>query len=73
MTVVTAFSTQMLGKTYNFGLCEAIGTERIGTRVNVWFDSPTGGESDSVIFALDAEDEQQAENWERFVKAVAQI
>ena len=70
---VTAFSTEILGTTYNFGLCEAVGTEVIGTRINVWFASPTGGESDPVIFALDAEDAQQAENWERFVKAIAQI
>ena len=69
----TAFSTEMLGKTYNFGLCEAIGTERVGTRVNVYFASPTGGASDSVVFALDALDELQAENWERFVKSVARL
>lgn len=69
----TAFSTVMLGKTYNFGLCEAVGTERVGTRVNVYFASPTGGASDSLVFALDALDELQAENWWLFVQRVAKI
>jgi len=70
---VTAFSTEILGTTHNFGLCEAVGTELFGTRLNVWFASPTGGESDSIVFALDAETSEQAKNWERFVRAIAQI